>query len=418
MNRSGGLRALLVGLVVAVVVVVALPAPPASAHAALVETVPAAETAVDEAPDAIVLRFNEAVSTSLGGVKVFAAGGDDVDVGKPTTSGDGTTVTASLPALDDGAYAVSWRVVSADAHPIKGAFTFVVGDGAGGAAAKADLAERLSESVGGATRMVGVAFGAARLAVFAGLVVLVGGIAFLWLLWPAGLGALGCRRLLGGAWLAAFTATIAGIALQGAYASAGTLADAFKPSLFADVLSTRFGTVWALRAGLLLLALAFVIPLGRERARAPSGPLRLGGALLGGALLLTPGLSGHASTGQWRIASLVSDVTHLGAVALWLGGLTVLAAVLLPRRDARTTTEVVPRFSRLAFAAVVIIVVTGTFQSWRQVRFADALTDTTFGRLLLVKVAVFVGLVGVAAFSRRLLHARLRIPSPARPRLA
>jgi copper transport protein len=72
---------------------------------------------------------------------------------------------------------------------------------------------------------------------------------------------------------------------------------------------------------------------------------------------------------------------------------------------------VVPRFSRLAFWAVTAILITGSFQSWRQVRSTAALTDTTYGRLLIVKVALFAVLVGLGGLSRRVVRARYRMPA-------
>jgi copper transport protein len=206
--------------------------------------------------------------------------------------------------------------------------------------------------------------------------------------------------------------TVAGILLQGPYAAGLGLGDAFDPGLVGDVLGTRFGTVWALRLALLAVALYWLATLGRPRFRPAA-------ATVGGMLLLTPGLSGHASTGQYVGPAVVADVVHLAGISVWLGGLAMLCSAVLPRRD-EPLAEVVPRFSRLAFWAVIVIITSGAFQSWRQVRFASAFTDTTYGRLLLVKLAAFVGMVGMAAVSRRLVHQRLRLPAGAsrRPRLA
>ena len=105
------------------------------------------------------------------------------------------------------------------------------------------------------------------------------------------------------------------------------------------------------------------------------------------ALVLTLGLSGHAAAGDLVPVAIVVDVVHVGAVALWLGGLLVVLAALLPRRDPDEVALVVPRFSSIAFAAVAALVVTGAFQSWRQVGGLEALTDTTYGQLLLAKLA-------------------------------
>jgi copper transport protein len=414
----GGRIARVVAVLALALVEVFVPAGPASAHAVLLETTPGNSEVLEEAPGAITLKFNEPVSGQLGGVKVFPTEGDEITPEHVETSPDGTTVTAHLPPLDPGAYAVSWRVVSVDAHPIRGAFTFSVGD-APGADAGAQLAERLRGAGGGGSDAVGLVFGVARFAVFAGLSVLVGGMAFLWLLWPAGYASARAQRILLAAWAVSLVATVAGIGLQGAYASGGSLADVFDTGLIADVLESRFGIVWLLRAGLLLPVGSLILRMGTPGSAPPAGrAARFVDGAAGAVLLLTPGLSGHASSGDMRALALLADLVHMAGIAVWLGGLVLLVAAILPDRDGPTLADVVPRFSRLATVAVVVIAVSGSFQGWRQVRYADALTDTTFGRLLLVKVALFLAILGVAAFSRKLVRGRLALPTRPVPRLA
>jgi copper transport protein len=122
-------------------------------------------------------------------------------------------------------------------------------------------------------------------------------------------------------------------------------------------------------------------------------------------------LAGHAVTQDLVALAVVSDVLHLLAVSLWLGGLALLAVTVLRRRVGDEMAAVVPRFSRLAFWSVTVILVTGSFQSWRQVRSTAALTDTTYGRLLIVKVVLFAVLVGLGGLSRRVVQARYRVPA-------
>ena len=404
------------GLALALLALV-VPAKPAAAHAVLLETTPGSNETVPDPPGTISLKFNEPVSAQLGGVKVFPTEGDEIRPENVETSPDGTTVTAHLPPLEPGAYAVSWRVVSTDAHPIRGAFTFAVGEAAAPDAG-AQLAERLRGAGGGGSDAVGILFGVARFTVFAGISVLVGGIAFLWLVWPAGHASPRVRRVLLVAWAGSLVGTVAGIGLQGAYASGGSLADMFDGALIGDVLESRFGIVWLLRAGLLLPLGSLVMRMGTAASAPPAGgAARLVDATAGAVVLLTPGLSGHASTGDVVGLALVADLAHMAGIAVWLGGLVLLVAAVLPSRDAGTMADVVPRFSRLAAVSVLVIAVSGGFQSWRQVRYADALTDTTFGRLLLIKIALFIAILGVAAFSRRLVRGRLALPTRAVPRL-
>jgi copper transport protein len=122
-------------------------------------------------------------------------------------------------------------------------------------------------------------------------------------------------------------------------------------------------------------------------------------------------MAGHASTQDLVPLAVLSDVVHLLGVSVWLGGLAMLAAVVLPRRLPDELSAVVPRFSRIAFGAVIVILATGTFQGWREVRSTAALTDTTYGRLLIVKVVLFGLLVALGALSRRFVQARYRVPA-------
>lgn len=117
----------LAGLVLLVAVVALAPARPAWAHAELSTTDPADGSVVETAPGEVTLQFTEQVSVQPDGVRILDAEGLRVDAGSATASGD--TVTALLDgAVVDGGYVVAWRVISAEGHPIRGAFSFSVGE--------------------------------------------------------------------------------------------------------------------------------------------------------------------------------------------------------------------------------------------------------------------------------------------------
>ena len=98
---------------------------------------------------------------------------------------------------------------------------------------------------------------------------------------------------------------------------------------------------------------------------------------------------GHAARRRPGAAlALPLDALHLAAVAAWLGGLAVLLLAVLPARDAGRLAAVLPRWSRWAAGSVAVIVATGLFASWREVRDLSALPGTRYGQLLLVKAAL------------------------------
>jgi copper transport protein len=109
----------------------------------------------------------------------------------------------------------------------------------------------------------------------------------------------------------------------------------------------------------------------------------------------------------------VADVAHLSGVSLWLGGLVVLLVVVLRRKHLDELREVVPRYSRLALAAISVIIVSGAFQAWRQLGSISNLRDTDYGKLLTAKLLAFGVLIITAAFSREIVNRRFRSPRPA-----
>ena len=245
-----------------------LAAGPAAAHAVLESTTPADGDQLDAAPERIELRFTESVSIPDDGVVVYAASGDPLDTGEPShPDGQNSDVAVDTPGLEDGAYVVSYRVISADSHPVSGAFTFTVGD--------VDPAEAraLQASLGGGTGgddTLGIVYGVARFLAFAGLVLLVGGAAFVLGVWPDGLDSRRVRRLVRTGWALAVVATAACIGLQGAYGAGLTLGDAFDPSVIGDELGARAGRVWLIRLVLLVVVALAATAYLRRRPASPA----------------------------------------------------------------------------------------------------------------------------------------------------
>ena len=146
----------------------------------------------------------------------------------------------------------------------------------------------------------------------------------------------------------------------------------------------------------------------REWWLASAGVLAVG-------LSLTPGLAGHAGTGIYTGFAIPADAIHVLAMACWLGGLVMLLAVVLPRTDPAELRQGINRYSALALGSIVALVVTGGFQAWRQVGSFNALRDTDYGKLLIVKLVVFAALIVAAAFSREVVNRRFRMPPDDEP---
>ena len=385
------MRRLVLATATALVLLVAMAAP-AAAHAELLETDPGASATVTDAPPQLKLTFSEPVTMSPGAVRMFDdAGKRGATPQAKHEKGDPSTITVDLPDLADGTYAVTWRVVSEDSHPIHGAYTFNVGN-AGATSSAAALAKRLASADAG-DRTVGVVFGLVRFLAFVALATAVGALVFLGFVWPEGWSDRRARRIVAASLAVTAVTAVLSIGLQGTYAAGLGLSSAIDPTVWGDVPSTRFGATALVRLVLAVAGFAFLL------RRAPRALVIVAGLLLAATL----GFSGHAATGSLAAVTSVVDSLHVAAVGTWLGGLAVLLFVVLRRDRAGSEGDVAPvasRFSQLALIAVGVIVLTGLIQSWRQVGTFAALFTTTYGRLLLTKLGVFLALLGFAWVSR------------------
>ena len=397
------MRRVLIGIGIAFVAVLMLAAP-AGAHAVLEETAPASGQAYSTSPTSVSLTFDEHVQVGLGGIRLFDAKGHRIEVGPPTQAGDAKTVTVSVPTLKQGTYVVTWRVISADGHPVQNAFTFSVGQPSSLPGSVQNLANQLLASEGG-SRTVGVLNGTLRFVEFAAAGVLLGGFGFVAICWPAGRRSRTATRLLRGSWIVAFVGAIAAVLVESSYTAGLGIADSVKPSIVREYADTHVGHVMVARVVVLLL----VAVLGRTLLRRPT--LGAARALLataaGLATIATFTLAGHARSGIQIDGAIPADIAHVAAFAFWFGGLVMLVAAVLRPDDPSELEPAVTRFSSVALGAVVVLVGTGVYQGWRQVGSWGALKDTTYGKLLLVKVVLVAVVVLVAALSRATVRQRL-----------
>ena len=395
-------RRVLVVAALAVMVVLAL-ASPAFAHATLETTNPAPGAVLSSTPNAIVLEFSEPVTVALGGVRLYDENGDRVVTDPPTTPDGSTVSTPTRGKLADGSYVVTWRVTSADTHPIQGAFTFQVGTG-GNATGRdvTGLADRLLADQRG-VKIVGQAWGVARFLAFVGIALLIGGVAFCVAIWSR-------ARTFRAAHAITYTglgvlavATAAGFVLQGPYAAGLGLSHVFDTALWSDVAATRFGTVWLGRLALLVVALVLVRALfaRTERTRPPTSWL-VSAAVVALLIAATPALAGHSTTGDYVGFALLASVVHVLAMSVWLGGLLMMALVVMRGNEVEERRDVVLDFSFVAMWSVIALVASGAFQTWRQVRALDALRDTDFGHVLVIKLVAFALMAVFALFSREI----------------
>ncbi|MGW1168336.1 copper resistance CopC/CopD family protein [Streptomyces sp. NPDC002550] len=400
-GHRGSLRTLVL-LLLAVMGALLAGAGPASAHAALTGSDPAQGVVVKQAPAQVALTFSEKVAMNDDSLRVLDPRGKPVQTGTPANL-SGTTYAVKLRSgLGNGTYTVTYQVVSADSHPVSGAYTFSIG------APSQTVVSGTGPVAGGGA--VGGLYAIGRYASYAGFIVLAGGAAFVLACWQRGAGVRALQRLVVGGWLTLTAATLWLLLLRGSYTTSGKLADVFDLGLLGQVLQTKTGATLVSRLLLLAAAALFIAVLfgaytkrdeGQEKRDLTFG-LAIGGVVVAAGLASSWAMAEHASVGLQPGIAMPVDVVHLLAVATWLGGLTALL-VALYRAPAETPVEsaAVRRFSRLAFGSVVVLVATGIYQSWRQLGAWSAFTDTRYGQLLLVKIGLVALLVGIASISRR-----------------
>lgn len=202
---------------------------------------------------------------------------------------------------------------------------------------------------------------------------------------------------------------------------AGTpLGAAFSPKLFATVLGqTDFGRLWTIRfAAALLLAVLIAL---RRITKKPSSWLvfAIVGGVLAGVFLGSMGFAGHGNddTGSAHFKHLTADILHLLAAGGWLGALVPLVYVLRLARAGQTgnwlaiAQQATMRFSTLGIVTVATLVLTGLVNSWYLLGGLPGLFGTTYGLLLIVKIALFLTMLTLAAINRlRLTPELVRVP--------
>lgn len=390
------MRRFLAGLGAAAAVVLLLaPAPTASAHAGLESSSPGASSVLDEPPDQILLDFDEEVEPTTAAIQLFDEGGELVDLGAVLADpGDPTIISTSVGDMGDGVFAVVWRVSSIDGHVVDGAFSFQVGT-SGSAADGAALVDRVRGGLQSPPE-VQWAYRVARGLAYGGLAVLVGG-GLLTLL--AGAPIDGRTRVVWRvAWAAAAVGALASVALYRTTLVGGGLGDALGASAWSDVGDTTSGRWLLLRLGLVLAGGALVA----TTSLAAAGWWRGGALVLTAGIVLSYPLAGHAAATSLVPWWALVDGLHTLAAFAWIGG---LVALLVERRrwlgDDRVVAD---RFSLVAVISVPVIVLTGAAQTLELAGGLDDLTETDWGRVLLVKVVLVLVLVVLGAASRALLR--------------
>lgn len=380
----------------------------ASAHAQLVTSSPGAGQVVAEAPEEMRLSFSEPIEPGYTSADVSGRGGSPVvtRMGAPDPA-DAEVLVVPLPPLDDGAYTVVWRTLSAtDGHVISGFFVFGVGDvqlpaGASGSATGGGALHP------GQTAPVAAADALARFAGTGGLMLAFGLGVIGWLVLRPTLGRLPPRLLVAQAGALGIAAVGGLLLLVVNAAAASSPSGAISVSDYAT--QSRTGQLILARA-LLCGAAAGVAAIVLRRSPNLAAILAVAAAVVGIALVA---MTGHAA-GYDAVGPIVALIVHVAAAGVWIAGLACLLALALTGSGRSALQAAVPRFSALALVSVGLTVISGIYAGWLATAQLIPL-DTPYGIALAVKAALVVAALGLGLFHYleggrgRLIGFRLRL---------
>lgn len=412
-------------------------ASPASAHASVVATSPGDGQSLAESPAEFTVSFTEPVDTELGGLSVVDRDGDRVDLDDTATDDAGRLLRVHLePDLVEGTYVGTWRVVSSDGHPISGSVLFAVGT-----AVDPSGLDALTARTDPGWEVAGTA---ARFTTFTAALLAAGLGFFLAFVHDQRRDRWSLASLVRAATLIGLAGVVATVAVQAALATGRGLDAVTDADVVRSVLTESLG--WqsvVLLAGLALMHLST----DTERLLVAQGCAFYGWVAVSVGFVLW----GHATEAPYRWLSILTNGVHVATAALWFGGLVALALVLHHRgrslRDAPATGDdappmhtpsapsgtttvlddarpdtrrallvdtagVVGRFSTTATVGVLGVALTGVAMTWIQSDGStSALLDTTYGRLLLTKVALVAVVAGLGAYNRQRLVPTVTAPA-------
>jgi copper transport protein len=353
---------------------------PAAAHALLRRSEPASGALLQAAPARVVITFTEPPDPSLSLIHVLDESGKDVEQGKAEpVPGQPLQLQVALPPLPDGVYTVTWRTVSkTDGHVTGSSFAFGVGVTPTGPLASPGTVLPSTPSPSPLAT-------AGRWGLYVGLAFLLGGAVLG--LWVFGGGLPASRWILAAAWVIGAL----GLVLM-------TIAERSTVGVSYGTLLRSSAGDQLIRQGIGLAVVAIAVVVAAVRP-GKTGLILLGLAAAGAMLLHAQ--AGHAGSQSPVWFNVGVQWLHLVAVGVWVGG---LAWLLLGMRSSGPNERAgVGQFSFMAGIALGVVAVTGVVRAIDEIGGIGAwrrLFETSFGVALLIKGALFAGLVALGARNR------------------
>ncbi len=353
----------------------------AAAHASLWSTEPADGSMVEVAPATFSLAFSEPVSPLR--LQLIAPDGSATALTGYELR-DQTVVIEAPDEIGNGTHVLTWRVVSADGHPVGGSVVFSIGEPSPSPPPAIEVADP----------SVATALWLSKIALYVGLFIGVGGAAAIAMLFPVSRPARGAIAL---ALVVGMIGTVLSAGLQGLDALGAPLGLIIDPAIWSTGMATSYGwTVICASAAMLAAGLSLVI-----NARITAVTLAVLGLSAAGAALAA---SGHASGAEPQWLTRPAVFLHAVTIAIWTGALILLAAAF--RSGGPDAPLALRQFSRFIPFALIILIAAGIALTIVQVETPSALLSTSYGRILSAKLGLVAMLLALAAWNRWRLTAR------------
>ena len=374
----------------ALVPVLVLAAPAAYAHPYLGDTVPQQFSNAQPGIREVIVHYSEAVEIDFSKLEVLNSNGDKIDNGDTSYYQGESSLIVTTPPLEEGVYTVTSKVLSkVDGHLVPDAFIFGVGDVA------------LPEDAGSApAELIFLPEAGARFPGLVGQSIVLGAAIASIILW-------GMARqdgeqilrayhgkfmiLIGAGLIAVLVSNIAMLAVQAWRLEASALA----------VLETTSGFTWIVRMSVTVVLFAVWFAMERKAIITKKRQIPLLAASL--CLAATTTMMGHGAASE-QFAAVALDYVHNLTAAAWIGGVIFLAFVLIPTfagmggRGERLSLAAIPRFSGIAIIAVGLVIVSGPLLMYLLESNLGAVAGSTYGRLIMVKIALASGMIGIGAY--------------------
>ena len=369
--------------------------PYAAAHPFTMETSPNSSTNAAEGLTQVIVYFSEPIDVNFSSLKVFDNNGEQIDNKDTKYFEDEKSLVVTTPPLESGVYTVTSNVLSkVDGHLVPSAFNFGVGD--------VIVPEQQLQP----SELVFLPEAGSRFPGLVGQTIVLGVVIASILIWGTQSKQLIRKELdkLESVHHGKFM-TITGIGLVLIFVSNILMLVVqtvrLETSVF-EVIKTDFGNIWLIRMIITIILLGLWFGMDRKKNLSIKNKIPMLAATLG--LIGTSSLIGHgAASGE--TPAVILDYIHNFVAAVWIGGIIYFVFTLLPTfsqleetKREKMTLVLIPRFSIMFIVAVGVVIITGPTLMWFLESDVGLITESVYGKLILVKISIAAIMVGLGGY--------------------